>query len=117
MTDFIYEECGSESDGLLAVMQDGKWGYVNTEGEVVIPIEYDGSWKGLPFNDPATGELKEMDYCYAFFRRICAGLQRRGMGAEGHRRKYRDPGGNFRGDPAGTGRQMLGKEGRQMGSD
>ena len=66
MTDFIYEECGSESDGLLAVMQDGKWGYVNTEGEVVIPIEYDGSWKGLSFNDPATGELKEMDYCYAF---------------------------------------------------
>ena len=66
VTDFIYEECGSESDGLLAVMQDGKWGYVNTEGEVVIPIEYDGSWKGLSFNDPATGELKEMDYCYAF---------------------------------------------------
>ena len=33
VTDFIYDRCGSESDGLLAVESDGKIGYVNTEGE------------------------------------------------------------------------------------
>lgn len=44
VTDFIYDRCGSESDGLLAVESDGKIGYVNTEGEEVIPLEYDPSW-------------------------------------------------------------------------
>ena len=41
VTDFIYDECGSLSDGLFAVCQDGKWGYVNEQGDIVIPIEYD----------------------------------------------------------------------------
>lgn len=44
VTDFIYEDCGSESAGLLAVKLDGKWGYVSTEGTEVIPAEYDASW-------------------------------------------------------------------------
>lgn len=43
VTDFIYDECGSLSDGLFAVCQDGKWGYVNEQGTVVIPLEYDAS--------------------------------------------------------------------------
>lgn len=60
VTDFVYEECGSESSGLLAVKQDGKWGYVNESGEVVIPLEYDASWKQYIFN---YGEAK--GYCYA----------------------------------------------------
>ena len=61
VTDFIYDECGSESDGMCAVKQDGKWGYVNERGEIIIPIEYDASWlKYLGFQ----GEMQK--YCYAF---------------------------------------------------
>lgn len=60
VTDFVYEECGSESSGLLAVKQGEKWGYVNESGEVVIPLEYDASWEQYIFN---YGEAK--DYCYA----------------------------------------------------
>jgi len=29
------------SEGLQPVMQDGKWGYINTQGEIVIPLSYD----------------------------------------------------------------------------
>ena len=44
LTDFIYTRMGSYIDGLLAVELDGKWGYINRYGEVIIPIEYDASW-------------------------------------------------------------------------
>lgn len=36
-TDFQYEECGSYAYGLLAVCEEGKWGYVDEEGNLVIP--------------------------------------------------------------------------------
>ena len=62
-TDFIYDECGSSSDNRMAVCKDGKWGYVNEEGEEIIPLEYDASWKDFPF-------WKDIDeskaYCYAY---------------------------------------------------
>ena len=45
VTDFIYDLCGAEADGLLAVKQDGKIGYINSEGKTVIPLEYDSSWE------------------------------------------------------------------------
>ena len=32
-TKFIYDECGSESSGLLAVEKDGKWGVCKRSGE------------------------------------------------------------------------------------
>ena len=44
-TDFIYEECGSESGGLIAAKMDGKWGYITVDGTVIIPFEYDPSWQ------------------------------------------------------------------------
>ncbi len=63
-TDFIYNKCGSYSDGLLAVCKDGKWGYVNSEGEEIIPIEYDASWHN--FVPVFLGyELSRKEYCYA----------------------------------------------------
>lgn len=43
-TDYIYNACGAEADGLMAVALDGKWGYVDQTGTAVIPIEYDASW-------------------------------------------------------------------------
>ena len=67
-TDFIYEECGSESSGLLAVKKDGKWGYANEKGEIVIPTEYDSSWNNYsPYNleEPEVLELPQYPYCYA----------------------------------------------------
>ena len=35
-----YEKLGPFSEGLAAVMKDGKWGYINTKGEEVIPCRY-----------------------------------------------------------------------------
>lgn len=64
-TDFIYEECGSDVAGLLAVKKGGKWGYIDEEGNVVIPIEYDASWKGYVKYDYAVNERISKDYCYA----------------------------------------------------
>lgn len=66
VTDFIYEECGSSSDGLLAVKQNGKWGYVDQNGEIVIPIEYDASWTEYDQYIRSTASSEQMDYCYAF---------------------------------------------------
>ena len=36
-----YDEIGVFSEGLAAVKKDGKWGYINTKGEVAIPITID----------------------------------------------------------------------------
>lgn len=62
VTDFIYDECGSCSEGLLAVCVDGKWGFINENGDVVIPIEYDASW---PQHRDVWGDWDEEAYCYA----------------------------------------------------
>lgn len=64
VTDFIYDECGSSSEGLLAVEQNGKWGYVNEEGDVVIPIEYDASWNWYMRDVYKEGSEPE-DFCFA----------------------------------------------------
>ena len=70
MTDFIYDECGSENSGLLAVKRDGKWGYVSADGTEVIPIEYDTSWGYYSIDtEYAEGETYVSatlgSYCYA----------------------------------------------------
>lgn len=67
ITDFIYDECGSGSDGLFAVCQNGKWGYVDEQGQVVIPIEYDASWQQYPVFDMGSSRSssKVKEYCYA----------------------------------------------------
>ena len=43
-TDFVYTNMGAWSSGLFAVELDGRWGYINETGEIVIPIEYDSTW-------------------------------------------------------------------------
>lgn len=35
-----YEKIGSFNEGLAAVMKGGKWGYINTKGEEVIPCQF-----------------------------------------------------------------------------
>lgn len=60
-TDFMFEACGSEACGLFAAEKNGKWGYIDSEGKVVIPIEYDASWtQYIPQNQD-----KASDFCYA----------------------------------------------------
>lgn len=69
VTDFIYDECGSESEGLFAVCQEGKWGYVDEKGKVVIPMEYDTSWNRYSDDEAQASNVDAApaadDYCYA----------------------------------------------------
>lgn len=39
-----YEDAGQFSEGLAAVKKGGKWGYIDEEGNVVIPFQYDYAW-------------------------------------------------------------------------
>ena len=41
LSDFIYEDVRDFSDGLIAVRQNGKWGYADETGSLVIPCEYE----------------------------------------------------------------------------
>lgn len=69
LTDFVYDECGSESDGLFAVKQNGKWGYVDETGTIVIPMEYDASWNRYVANEAEASNVDvaspTSEYCYA----------------------------------------------------
>lgn len=58
VTDFIYEECGSQMSGILAAKKDGKWGYLDGEGNEVLPFEYDESWHSYDDYDSRS-------YCYS----------------------------------------------------
>lgn len=64
VTDFIYDNCGSLSDGLIAVEQNGKWGYVNEEGETVIPLEFDASWNQFDEGISVTEAPEYQELCY-----------------------------------------------------
>lgn len=64
VTDYIYEECGSEACNILAVCKEGKWGYVNDEGEEIIPCQYDASWNHYSY-EWADAEDAVEEYCYA----------------------------------------------------
>lgn len=66
VSDFIYEDCGSVSDGLLAAKKNGKWGYVNEEGKTVIPFEYDSSWQ-IKKDSSSTLEPLKKDYTVTNF--------------------------------------------------
>ena len=43
-----YEDYRPFSEGLAAVKENGKWGYVDTDGSTVIPFQYDMAW---PFSE------------------------------------------------------------------
>lgn len=60
LTDFIYEKIEAQSGGLFAVEQDGKWGYINTAGELVIPCAYDGCRSDCP-SRPTEWEEEGLD--------------------------------------------------------
>ena len=43
-----FEDAGVFSDGLAQVRINGKWGYINTDGQVAIPAAFDSA---TPFRD------------------------------------------------------------------
>lgn len=47
-TDFIFDRSGEFSDGLIAMSKNGKWGYYDKSGNIVIPFSYDGGWNMAP---------------------------------------------------------------------
>lgn len=67
-TDFIYDECGSLAEGRFAACLDGKWGYVDEDGNEIIPFQYDASWCQLAQYSGGYLFLDEekTDCCYAF---------------------------------------------------
>lgn len=60
-----YDEIGVFSEGLAAVKKDGKWGYINTKGEVVIPITIDTSYGVGRFSEGVAYVVDE-DRSYGF---------------------------------------------------
>jgi len=44
----IYDGVLAFSEGLAAVFKNGKCGYINEKGRVIVPIEYDDGW---PFSE------------------------------------------------------------------
>ncbi len=43
-TPLNYEKVGYEQFGKLLVKQNNKYGFINTKGEIVIPLKYDNAW-------------------------------------------------------------------------
>ena len=56
-----YEDAKGFNDGYAAVKKDGKWGYIDEEGNVVVDFKYD--WAGI-FNDgvAVTATMEELTY-------------------------------------------------------
>lgn len=44
MTSFKYQNATDFKDGVAAFQQDGKWGYLNKAGRLVLPFEYDAAF-------------------------------------------------------------------------
>lgn len=44
MTSFKYEKATDFKDGVAAFLLDGKWGYLNKAGRLVLPFEYDAAF-------------------------------------------------------------------------
>lgn len=43
LTDFIYDEVMPGRDGLIPVLKNNKWGYIDIEGNIAIPFQFDSA--------------------------------------------------------------------------
>lgn len=43
----LYQNLGCMADGVIPACSDGKWGYLDAQGETVFPFEYDANWPEL----------------------------------------------------------------------
>lgn len=63
LTDAIFDDARNFNEGLAAVKQGGKWGFINQQGIVVIPVKYDsvtdfGTYKsGQDFYCDVSGQI------------------------------------------------------------
>lgn len=48
ITDFSYGYANDFSNGLAAVNKHKKWGFIDTHGQLVIPLQFDGVWSFQP---------------------------------------------------------------------
>lgn len=64
VTDFIYDDHGNFIDGIIPMKKDGKWGYLDRQGNTVIPFEYDAVWKHDYFY--GSGKEKARDACEGY---------------------------------------------------
>jgi len=62
---YAYEDADYFSEGLAAVKLDGKWGYIDTTGNEVIPFQYD--YAGGFYNGEAYVEIGEGDSAKIYF--------------------------------------------------
>lgn len=46
----LYDDAGAYSDGVIPVKKGGKWGYIDANGNTVLPFEFDGCWDYTPLN-------------------------------------------------------------------
>lgn len=66
---FIYDDATDFQDGIAALSLNGKWGYIDKDGQVLIPFEFDGdfvyeySYETTRYNfDDETGETDSYNY-------------------------------------------------------
>jgi hypothetical protein len=67
LTPPLWDNTGEFSDGRCPVLQNGLWGYVDTSGDLVIPLQYDYAWdfgRGFAvvrYGDEETGQRLYID--------------------------------------------------------
>lgn len=54
VSDVVYEEAGAYSCGIVPVRLNGKWGYADENGALVIPCVYDASWARWSYSGERT---------------------------------------------------------------
>lgn len=59
MTSFKYRNATDFKDGVAAFQQDGKWGYLNKAGRLVLPFEYDAAF---PYSYTKDGAPEMLPY-------------------------------------------------------
>lgn len=59
MIDCQYEDARQFQEGLAPVKADGKWGYINAAGEMVITPVFEDAY---PFNEAGTAPVKDGDW-------------------------------------------------------
>ncbi len=56
-----YDWVSGFSEGLAKVAKDGKWGFIDRTGQVVLDLEYDWAWN---FSDGLAKVQKDYEYFY-----------------------------------------------------
>ena len=58
-----YDYCYNFSEGIAAVKKEGKWGFINTNNDIIVPLEYEEFVESFKEGE---GKLKKDDEIYIF---------------------------------------------------